>query len=532
MDAIITLEEVTGFLKNPPSLAPRPDFNRLRALRQHIVRALKQLTCPQSAIHGWSGLAITPAMYLLIEPQPFAEPPDPGNTAIYPQFSPPSTMKMIDATFTRDKNYYLSFKNIHRACFKMLDDSISNQFKVSNTPNLTGWNSTMTILVILDQLEASYGKPDMMTLFGNDTLFRSPFPANEAPEMLFYRIEQCQEIQILAQDPYTPMQIINNAVRLLQQSGIFPLKEFDAWDATTIKTYPALKTFIHEAYTRRLTALQLRNTTGTQGYAPNTNQNIYNILDEGFESDSGTDGTVITQTAPPITQTAAMTTGRTMTNTYGGGTIPSEITNAINQLSANQQTIMNQMAAMSFNNAPTPPPQAATKFHVPPIQQLTIPPFAGQANTGYNAGTGNNGGNWGRGGGRGRGRGGSRGGGGRGGARTPFANHTRNMQMAGGRGGMAPAGIGFHPQVGGFNGQAAKPPNPPHSNIVKKFANWNVCFTCGFDVEDGHTSKTCPAHWRKMNHQEGFTRENSRQWINAGYDPCTKGMHKSQFPNF
>jgi hypothetical protein len=146
----------------------------------------------------------------------------------------------------------------------MLDDSISNQFKVSNTPNLTGWNSMMTILVILDQLELSYGKPDTMTLFGNDTLFRSPFPANEAPEMLFYRIEQCQEIQILAQDPYTPTQIINNAVCLLQQSGIFPLKEFDTWDAITIKTYPALKNFIHEAYTHHLTALQLQNTTGTQ----------------------------------------------------------------------------------------------------------------------------------------------------------------------------------------------------------------------------------------------------------------------------
>jgi hypothetical protein len=138
MDAIITLEEVMGFLKNPPSLAPRPDFNQLRTLHQHIVRALKQLTCPQSAIHGWSGLAITPAMYILLEPQPFTEPVDlPGNTAVYPQFLPAATIKMIDAAFTRDKNYYLSFKNISRACFKMLDDSISNQFKVSNTPNLT-----------------------------------------------------------------------------------------------------------------------------------------------------------------------------------------------------------------------------------------------------------------------------------------------------------------------------------------------------------------------------------------------------------
>ncbi len=139
----------------------------------------------------------------------------------------------------------------------MLNDSISNQFKVSNTPNLTGWNSTMTILVILDQLESSYGKPDTMTLFCNDTLFRSSFPANEAPGMLFYRIEQCQEIQILAQDPYTPTQIINNTVCLFQQSGIFPLKEFHTWDAITLKTYPALETFIHEACTRCLTALQL-----------------------------------------------------------------------------------------------------------------------------------------------------------------------------------------------------------------------------------------------------------------------------------
>jgi hypothetical protein len=108
----------------------------------------------------------------------------------------------------------------------------------------------------------------------------------------------------------------------------------------------------------------------------------------------------------------------------------------------------------------------------------------------------------------------------------------QNTQVAEGRGGMAPPGIGYPPQAGGFNGQAAKPPNPPHSNIVKKFANWNVCFTCGLNVEDGHTSKTCPTHWRKMNHQEGFTHENSRQWINAGYNPCTKRMHKLQLPNF
>jgi hypothetical protein len=171
MDFIISFKEVTKFLKNPPSLAPRPDFNQLCALHQHIVTALKQLACPQSLIHGWSSFAINPSVYVLLEPQAFAELPNPGATAVYPQFLPPATMKMIDATFTQGKNYYMSFLNINQACFKMLNEIVSNQFMVSNTPNLTGWNSTMTICVILEQPEASYSKPDTMTLFRNDTLF-------------------------------------------------------------------------------------------------------------------------------------------------------------------------------------------------------------------------------------------------------------------------------------------------------------------------------------------------------------------------
>ncbi len=98
----------------------------------------------------------------------------------------------------------------------------------------------MTMRLILEQLENSYGKPDTMLLFQNNTLFCSQFPATEAPEMLFYRIEQCQKIQTIAQDPYTPKQIISNAVCLLMQSGIFPLKEFDTWEEMPIKSYPIL----------------------------------------------------------------------------------------------------------------------------------------------------------------------------------------------------------------------------------------------------------------------------------------------------
>ena len=104
---------------------------------------------------------------------------------------------------------------------------------------------------------------------------QSAFNPTDAPKSLFYMIEQCQdqEIQVLVRDPYSSTQIINNAVRLLMQSSIFPMKEFYDWEAITPKTYPALKTFIGGAYTRRILAMQLRNTAGQMGYTAQ-NQNM------------------------------------------------------------------------------------------------------------------------------------------------------------------------------------------------------------------------------------------------------------------
>jgi hypothetical protein len=175
MDTVINYDKAAGFLKNPPSLEPRPNFINIRALQKHIVQGLAQLSCPQSAIHGWSGLAMDPAAYLLLESTAFMVPQDPGPTLDFPGGAAVArlVMKMTQATFDRAKNYFLSYKNILRACFRMLDANVSAQFKVSNSLTLTGLNSTMTIIDILSQLQGSYGKPNMMTLHTNDTLFRS-----------------------------------------------------------------------------------------------------------------------------------------------------------------------------------------------------------------------------------------------------------------------------------------------------------------------------------------------------------------------
>ena len=66
-------------------------------------------------------------------------------------------------------------------------------------------------------------------------------------------------------------------------------------------------------------------------------------------------------------------------------------------------------------------------------------------------------------------------------------------------------------------------------NPVKQFANQNACFSCGFDIEDGHTSATCTN--QKPGHQVGFTCVNYKQYEQAGHQFRKKAMHKTIYPS-
>jgi hypothetical protein len=108
-----------------------------------------------------------------------------------------------------------------------------------------------------------------------------------------------------------------------------------------------LKTFTQEAYTRRLNATNI--TAGQQGYV----QNASNDEDNNVQ-------TVITQMAALTTQ-SKMTAASTAATTLA-------VTSAINQLSANQQAMLQQITA--FANAAKAPPAAVkfpTQFNIPPI---------------------------------------------------------------------------------------------------------------------------------------------------------------------
>ena len=339
-------------------------------------------------------------MYAMIENTPFVIPNNPGPTTTYNAgFQTPQQMQSSKQLWENTRNYFLSYENIHRACFRFIDEVVRPEYKVSNIPGLNGWNSTMTIQAILSQLKTTFGRPSATVLFQNNTTFASPFNPMDTPKTLFHRIEECQEIAVLGGAPYTVMQIVGTTMYLFQQSGIFPTREFETWDAVPGKSWPALKLHVQGAYQRKLIATSMRNTSGAMGYAPN--HNAYNAFVDNDDSSVDTAHTA----AATVT---GGTTGSTLGNTYQASTVPAELAAAIQTLAANQQALMQhvapltqQMAALSHNpGTMARAPPAGNSYVVPNL--LTYVGYQGGG--GYSGAQG--GYTYGRGGGRG---GGSRG---------------------------------------------------------------------------------------------------------------------------
>jgi hypothetical protein len=98
---------------------------------------------------------------------------------------------------------------------------------------------------------------------------------------------------------------------------------------------------------------------------------MYDILDVNGGEDTDDDTVMTVQTAA----TAMATAGGSMTGSNyaatNAATITAEVTTAINQLSANQQQIIQQMAAMKV----TSPQQSidANTYNIPPIPMVNIP---------------------------------------------------------------------------------------------------------------------------------------------------------------
>jgi hypothetical protein len=153
MNTTISYDTVVGLLANQPSLEPCPNFFNLRALQTNFARALKKVPCPQSAVNGWAGAVLAPAMFALIDSNVFHWT---ITTTAVPAF-PERFVQNADGTqgALLAKHYHDTGLNICRACFDVLDAHIADAYKTApaGSPNTVRWNSTMLPNEIFDQLD-------------------------------------------------------------------------------------------------------------------------------------------------------------------------------------------------------------------------------------------------------------------------------------------------------------------------------------------------------------------------------------------
>ncbi len=400
-------------------------------------------------------------------------------------------------------------QNIERACFTALDASINNAFKVSNDPNVRGWHAGMRVINILDQLSSTYGQPTPSALEANDHIFRSLTSAADAPEVLF------TEKALVGQNPYTDKQLITNTIRLLLTTGLY-IRAFEDWDqlAEPAKTWIELRRMIQEAFQRRLNATA--PTAGHQGYAPALpfQQNAFGALTANDSDEEDSTETVATQMAA-LTYQSQLTATTAANSSQQMGQYMQTLAHQQDLLHQNQHQMMEQMAALSFN-------QSNAGCGIGRQGRGPPPPLAPVAPNRFRRTNYSGRGGQGRGRGRNRGRG------------PPAFNVGRAPPIMPFTAGRAPGYMGLPPAtVGGYYApppQAQQVQAPPYSNVMKRFANWNACYSCGFDVAEGHTSQTCPQHLRKPDQDGHFTHQNAQQYIDAGYGCSTKNRHKTVFP--
>jgi hypothetical protein len=191
----------------------------------------------------------------------------------------------------------------------------------------------MELCKLFDQMMLTYGRAAPAALLQNDMLFRSIYSPQDAPKVLFQCSKDCQEVLILGKDPYTPQKLLNNAVHLLLQCGLYT-SGFDDWDhkSTANKIWTNLKMFIQEAYTCRLSATSIM--AGSQGYT----QNDFAVLQE---ADDDNDDVQLF-----VTQMAALTTQDNLAATMATKSTAA-VTAAITQLAVNQQTMQQEFAAFT-----------------------------------------------------------------------------------------------------------------------------------------------------------------------------------------
>ena len=503
----VSFEDATRVIGIVPSLGPRPNSTNIRALTADLDDKLTTIPSEQSADWGYSGMITMDEIYgLRTGGTHWANWTDPGPHA--PIGGTSEEQRDNDKQYDAHKKVYDSECNVRRATIAALNIAVPRQYRGNSaTVGARVYKPNEDPKAILARLRDIYGRTTPAEKRANETLWSQNWNPADPIESLFMRLEECFVFALAAKPAYTEEQMVDKALMAIQSTGLYEtaILEWQGFDPAN-KTWPELKSHFGEAY-----EIRIASGTGTSrghGY-------VNNVQEDDDDSIAS-----ITQSIQTI-QVANNANAQVMNDNM------SQITSETRSL--RQALIETQQQLALLANAapippitwqqPAPPPQfapvapaqqfapAAYNAYVPPPNQQPAPYQPSQQ---Y------------------QGRGNSR--------RPPNARR-------GGRGGRNPrtnqqgqatsqgqANTGGIPPFRGGTTNTNNSNRPAYSNKVKYYNNWNMCYSCGFDVPNWHTSASCDNPDKKPGHDAACTRQNCESYITQGYPVCKVAKHKDQLP--
>ena len=509
----VSFDDAMRVIGTLPTLEPRPNSTNIRALVLDLVDKLTTIPSEQSADWGYSGLVEQDQIYALktggthwrnwTDPGPHRAT---GGTT--------TQQRDAEATYEADKRVFDSEANVRRAINAALNNAVPRQYRGSAaTVGARVYKPNECPKSILNRLRDIYGRTTPAEKQANEALWSQDWNPADPIESLFMRLEECFVFALATKPPYTDEQMVDKALTAIQRTGLYETAVLE-WQgfAQANKTWPELKSHFGEAYEIRIASGA--GTARGHGYVNNT-------MDDDDDSIAS-----ITQSIQSI-QVANNANNQVMNDNISQITAETQalrqaLIDTQQQLAMLTRTATTSVAPNTWQQqTPAPPPtQVAYNTFAPPAYQAA----AYQPNQPYQATQryqprGNN-----------RRAPGSRRNG-RNGRNTTRANQQQGQNNP----------PPFTPNLGNtgmnelppFRGGATSNNNnnrPAFSNKVKYYNNWNMCYSCGFDVPNWHTSATCDNPNKRNGHDAKCTRQNCEAYIAAGYPICKVAKHKDQLP--
>lgn len=242
----------------------RPNYFTLKPLRQEIKENAASIASLRGGgLNGHLGLVVSAESYVRESATPYVSAVNPGVQPIYPNANP-TQFQIAEAVreLEEAQREWYEIESLEKALKKQITLAIEPAYLRACRVG-TGLNN-VPVRDILAHLFTNYGRLTEKELSDNNTLFCKEWNPDDSFELIITQIDDCAEMAETAGNPYTEMQILNNAYTLVQNTGMYTtdLKE---WKRLPIagRTWPDFKQYM---VARQIEQLEHSTTARGAGY--------------------------------------------------------------------------------------------------------------------------------------------------------------------------------------------------------------------------------------------------------------------------